>query len=128
MVESSSNTSREGGSRFFSLLLTRRGRVEEKRWGAGPTSLVKLAVGFFSLLFHLCVASRRAHWWLEDSATTGLSWRKQQLVLLFLRKLQNLHAHDYVTHAMTITRTGLRAVGGDTDESHTITAKIPVTP
>ena len=29
---------------FFSLLLTRRGRVEEKKWRAGLTRLVKLAV------------------------------------------------------------------------------------
>ena len=40
----------------------------------------------------------------------------------------NSHAHDDVTQAMTMTRTGLWAVGRGADESHTTAAKIPVTP
>ena len=83
MVESSSNTSREGGSLgLFSLLLTRRGRVEEKRWSRSNTSGEVGSRFPFTFLFHLCVESRSTRWWLEDSATTGLSWREQQLVLL----------------------------------------------
>ena len=89
MVESSSDTSREGGSRFFLASVdTSRESGGEEVEGAGLTRLVKLAVGFLSFLFHLCVESRSTRWWLEDSATIGLSWRKQQLVFCLLRKPQ----------------------------------------
>ena len=94
MGEQFQHFARRWQSVFFSLLLTHRGRVEEKRWRAGPIRLVKLAVGFFSLLFRWCVESRSTRWWLADSAIIGLSWRKQQLVLLFLRKSQNLTRCD----------------------------------
>ena len=50
------------------------GRVEEKRWRASLTRLVKLAVCSSSLLVHLCVQSRSTRWWLEDSATKNNSW------------------------------------------------------
>ena len=59
------------------------------------------------LLFILfsCVECRSTRWWLEDSATKGLSWRKQQFGSSVSEETSKSHAHDDVTHA-----TGLRAV------------------
>ena len=111
VVARSSNTSREGGSRFFfSLLLTRRGSVEEKGWSRSNTSgEVGSRFPFtpFSSVrgeskYSLVAGGQRDNR-IELAKTTDGSSVSEET--------SNSHAHDDVTHAVTMTRTGLRSGG-----------------
>ena len=78
----------------FVLLLTRRRRVEEERWEAGLTRLVKSAVGFLSLLFHLCVESRSIRWWLGEQRDNGIELAKTTVGSSLSEETSKSHVHD----------------------------------
>ena len=109
VVESSSNTSREGGSRYFlpSVDTSRESGGEE----VGSRSNTSGEVGsrfpftpWSSVLgeskYSLVVGGQRGNR-IELAKTFGSSFSEEN---------SKSHAHDDVTHTMTMTRNGLRAV------------------
>ena len=70
--------------------------IRGRKWEAVPTLRAKVAVSFVSLLFHLCVVSR------------GQRDNKSELAKITVgssvpEDTSKYHAHDDVTHKMTLT-------------------------